>query len=424
MFLKKVSKLRGLFLTLIMCLFLFLACSEEDPVTPNQEAEALLVVEFENFHYWGEPREGYVFVSDKDGSLLDCAPFAGDSRVVLRNEERQPEYVSMTLFYNTLYYPQLITEFSLPTGSTVTIPNQSRPVPTGAVRVQYRNGSGFNNLHVSTIGLIVSYFSYIPVGDMYSVQGETMDMYVQAVPDSGTPIGGWLYDVRAGDIDTLDFESPEDFSPLNAHRIGIPQGATLTSCGIYSTTTVDQFQEHLMLDYASIDSESDDTVIAYLPTTDLSNVRTILTQTYDGSPSTIYQTSIQGPLPESISIWDGELEIVSAQVDSLVIQADFSWSQFRSAWRQDKEGYPRWRVNGPSSSEDWGLPEYPEELVEELSDYPRNDFQLTLIEVVADSAGETTYIMGKFFPSEEKSKEQMGYIGGLPQDFEVQVRRP
>ncbi len=424
MFLKKVSKFRGLLPTIILFLLLFLACSEDDPVTPDPDPEALLVVEFDNFHYWGEPREGFVFISDKDGSLLDCASFTCDSRVILRNEERQPEYVSMTLFYNTAFYPQLITEFEIPAGSTVIIPNQAQAAPTGSVSVQYRNVSGFNSLHVSTIGLTVSYFSHVPVGDRYSVVGEAMDMYVQAVPDTGTPIGSWLYDVRAGDTDTLDLESSVDFSPLNAHRIGIPQGATQSSCGIYSTTMVDPFRQYLMLDYASVDPESEDTMIAYLPTTDLSDVITMFTQTYEGSPNTIYQTRIRGPLPEAISIWEGELEVVSAQVDSIVIQADFTWSEFKSYWRQDKEGYPRWWVNGPSSSEDWGLPEYPEELVEELSEYPRNDFLLAQIQVVADSTGETTYIMGRSFPYGENSKEQVGYFEGLPLDFEVRKMRP
>lgn len=384
-------------LVLVSFMLLFQACSDDDPLSPANDDDVLLIVEFENYTSLNEPRTGLVFVSDENGHLLDMAPFSSDSRVVLRSEEPKPDYVSMTLFDLPPLFPRLTTEFAIPVGSTMGVPERPKPKTTGSVTLQFRHESQFSSLSVSALNSVHIYSGHVPYRESYYVSGETMDMYMKAVPETGVPIGAWLHDVRAGDRDTMDLESPIDFFPLNSHRIGVPQGSARTSCNIYQKVEMDQYSGQLALDFAAMDPESGDAVIAYLPTMDHSDFSIQLNQWYDGSPETTYRTMIQGSLPESISIWDGALEVVSSQADSIVIEADFSWSQFNSRWRQDKEGSPYWFVKGPFSSEGWGLPELPEEVAEAIPEYPRNGFLLSYLEVQAEAVGEVSYYMGKSF---------------------------
>ena len=392
---------------ILLVLGLMGACAGDDPTRPSEDVDILLTVEFNNYIFPrdGSPREGFVFVSDQDGRVLDCAPWTSNSKVILKNAEVHPDKVVFTLFENHQSGPDFSTELAVPVGATRIFSTQQIPIHGCSTCISLQNRPDASRfLGAANRFTCLSQFG-IPSSIDMPVVGDSTDMYFMAVPEVGTPVGGWLRGVRSGDRDTLDFESPEDFSPLNAIRINTPSGGIWKRCRAITNIGTDPLGGTIMVDNISLNPANTDTLVLYLPPLDSSDMVFEFYQEFSGQYGTYFWQEVEGWVPESFSNLEGDLTLVAALPDSVVVETSFPWDRFSAWWTQDRENPGSWRIEGPVLTESQGLPEIPQEIATEVPTYQREGYLIRAFEVYQETSEGMTRSQGKRFQVGAKSCE-------------------
>jgi len=226
------------------------------------------------------------------------------------------------------------------------------------------------------------------------------------VPEVGAPVGGWLHCLRSGDRDTLDFESLDDVSSLNAVRILTPSGGTRKTCWASTNKDTNPLGRSLSLDRISFSSSIPDTMVLHLPLLDPSDLALSFYQEFSGNYGTYYWQEIKGRVPESFSNLEGDLTLVTTLPDSVVVETSFLWDRFTAQWVQDRENSGRWNIKGPVLTEDRGLPEIPQEIVAVVPTYLRENYLLRVFEVYQETSEGWTRTQGKRFQVGEKISDE------------------
>ncbi len=369
----------------LMAMGVLAGCSDNDPSRPNDDRDALVVVEFNNYSGFGQTREGYVFASDQDGRVLDCRHWDSTSRVTLRNSEVHPEYVALSLFEKLGNNVSLTTKNSVAVGTTQTYPAIPRPEKSGTARIELLHRPEVSRFMVS--GSYITWMGDLtpPPSIFMDINGETTDIYAMMVPVVGRPLGGWVRRVRAGDVATIDFDSIVEVSPLGAFGIKLPSGAHTSYCAVWAEVNFGDGPHRLMFDRTGVTGAGSDSLTLYLPFLDPSALSFEIDQTYPGSTYRSYQQRIEGHFPGVVENLVGDILVESASPDSVAVSASFGWDRYQIYWAQDAGLHASWQLTGPALSLEWGLPEIPGDVSALFPDIQREDFTATSVELYQDS---------------------------------------
>jgi len=238
------------------------------------------------------------------------------------------------------------------------------------------------------------------------VIGDTTDLYAMVVPEVGPPVGGWLRGLRAGGRDTVDFDSARDVAPLKNITFQIPEGGGWVICNARTRVQNSLPSGKMMMDHVAIFDNVSDSLSLYLPTLDPTGVVLEFYQEFPGEPESFYWQEIHGQLPSEVTNLEGDLAVVSATPDSVVIAAAFAWDRFLTLWRQEKDYKVSWLVEGPRATEGQGLPSIPSEVAELIPGFAREGFTIRTLEVYQETSDGVVRSQGKKFRTDKMKRER------------------
>lgn len=382
----------------------FIACSDDDPTTPEPISDVLLTIEFDEFTPYPFVDQGYVFASDSAGNVLAVATWSGPSTVVLKNGSIHPETISFTIFQSTNERLRLETEYGVPVGSTRTMSTVKWPSESGSTEVEFLNTPPCTKFRMAANSYSATGWTEFPDHSWFPVIGDSTDLFVRVDPVDGDPIGGWLRDLKVGEIDTFDFEVPGVVLPLSKTEVQIPTDAIDGFCSVKGIVVSDPSYHPFRLESVSFENPIPQSISLYIPVEVASeNLITTFYQDAKGSPKPFYWQEATGPIPTSFANLEGELSVISASPDSLVFSTTSEWDWLIGAWRQEGAHSCIWRVEGPAPDLTFTLPQIPAEIADQFPEDPREEYVLGFWEIYQATSENLVRSQGKSFSYNKES---------------------
>lgn len=353
-------------------------CGNDNPVSPGGDADLLMTIDFvePSVEGWTGPRNGYVFASDASGAVLDVQRWEIPQKVELRSRGPRPATMTLTLVRDLGNRVAFDTETLVATGTTRQIPESVWEAPR-YVPVEFENAPETSRYVVMTPhhGTIAA--TGLPDVLRVPVREEGSPGYFLAVAADGTGYAHWIPELR--DTLSLDFAGTTDFEPVEGVDIAIPARARSASCALLGWPFEGAESTLRVLDYvwyADTPESLPDHVTVYPPPFDVADLRTRIQTSLVGTPGTWYWLEMPGAPPATIPYLEGDMSVLSARPDSLVVTADFAWDRLACFWRQGTDMDASWTFSAVESGGAAALPEIPAEILADFPSLVPADFRL------------------------------------------------
>lgn len=347
----------------------------DDSTDPTDDATTLLTLHIGGSFLASFGQQGTVFASDAAGNLLDVAAWSEESTIVLATTATPPDNLLLSIVSDYDWGLIIRTELGVPTGTERTY-DVPVPLPDGhQTNLELVGAPACDSWRIATNSDIVEGAGPVPATLALDHNYASTDCYVRVDPTNGTPVGAWLENLQADGSATLDFSAPEVVEPLRRYPVTVPAAGRNLMGYLYKVEQTATTWEIYDLDVVLEENFTGDSLEFYGP--DLEPLETQLYLTIPGSPEVRHMQLSFGTVPTEFTWLDGELGVSDATVDHVAFTMTGAWTTMIANFGQEQDGgSAQWQVTGPSSIQEFRLPELPETVAEQFPAFPRVGFAM------------------------------------------------
>jgi Bacterial Ig domain len=320
--------------------------------------------------YFEDDATGYIYVSDQEGNILGEAGWTANGTIEVEHSPDNgliPDRVSVTMVHN---FSELGTFFAIPKGSVWTYEGDDSPMESHPVELYFKNVPENEGFLLSNLWQGMSTNSILGESQLLYFPENPSDLYIRLKTEEFGNKYKWVYDVTEDscEVDLAEMSYPD------STIIELDYVPDEFSYVLYGYPEPESHKIGYYLDF-NLFVPGTNTFTFIYPPDDFTDYGTRITFDDNEDHNTHFSQTIYGAIPEAISRYDVEYDLISNEPDDFQMQVTGDCNCVRVQWRYG-EKYIHWNVYGPPDNIDFTFPTPPVTVFENMPDLDMGSMEL------------------------------------------------